>query len=184
MQLTHIVPKEKWEQFEKALFDRFHINCTVYDISGQGVTGKPHWCNRLCPEIKGNKNSLAAICAPGNQYFMAQTQKTRQPVIDECDAGLIKIAVPIYVDGAFLGTAGGCGRLPAGGEVQTFLLEKTMGLSETQILKLCEGLETMTLAEAEKMAVYIEKRINQMVNDFLKFERNKTAIAFYKKGGG
>lgn len=52
--------------------------------------------------------------------------------------------------------------------MQTFLIEKTMGLSETQISKLCEGLETMPQEEAEKMAVYIEKRINQIVNDYLK----------------
>jgi hypothetical protein len=54
------------------------------------------------------------------------------------------------IDGEFLGTAGG--------EVQTFLLEKSMGLSETQILKLCEGLGSMTQDAAEKMAAYIEKR--------------------------
>ncbi len=168
MKLTHIIFKEKWEHFEKELFDRFHINCTVYDISGKGITGKPRWCNRLCPEIKANKDSLAAICATGNQHFMAQTKRTRKAVIDECDAGLTKIAVPIFVAGEFLGTAGGCGLLTVGGEVQTFLLEKTMGLSETQIMGLCEGLGTMTQAEAEKMAVYIEQRTAQFVDDYLK----------------
>jgi ligand-binding sensor protein len=168
MQLTQILPKEKWEEFEKQLFDRFHITCTVYDILGQGITGKPRWCNRLCPEIKANKDSLAAICATGNQYFMAKAKQTRKAVIDECDAGLTKIAVPIFVDGEFLGTAGGCGLLPAGGEVQTFLLEKTMGLSETEISGLCEGLGTITQEEAEKMAVYIEKRIAQFVDEYLR----------------
>ena len=168
MELTHILSKEQWEQFEKELFDRFHINCTVYDISGTGITGKPHWCNRLCPEIKANKDSLAAICATGNQHFMAQAKRTRKAVIDECDAGLIKIAVPIFVEEAFLGTAGGCGLLPAGGEVETFLLEKTMGLSEAEILRLCEGLGTMTQEEAEKMAAYIEKRTAQFVDDYLR----------------
>ena len=173
MLLTDMLPKEKWEEFETELFDRFHINCTVYDISGQGITGKPHWCNRLCPEIKANKDSLAAICAAGNQYFMAQTQKTREALIDECDAGLTKIAVPIFVDGEFLGTAGGCGRLPAGGEVQTFLLEKTMGLDEAQILKLCEGLGSITRAEAQEMADYIEKRIAQFVDGHLSSDQKQ-----------
>jgi ligand-binding sensor protein len=168
MQLTQVLPKEKWEEFEKELFDRFQLNCTVYNISGQGITGKPHWCNRLCPEIKANKNSLAAICATGNQAFMAQAKKTHKAVIDECDAGLLKIAVPIFVDGEFLGTAGGCGLLPSNGEVETFLLEKTMGLSETQLLKLCEGLGTITQEQAEKIAAYIEKRIAQFVDDYQK----------------
>lgn len=166
MKLTDLLPKEKWEAFEKELFDRFRINCTVYDISGTGITGKPHWCNRLCPEIKANKDSLAAICAPGNQYFMAQTQKTREALIDECDACLTKIAVPIFVEDEFLGTAGGCGLLAPGEEVETFLLEKTMGLSETKILELCEGLGTITREEAEEMVAYIEKRIAQFVDDY------------------
>jgi ligand-binding sensor protein len=117
MELTDILTKKGWAQFEKELFDRFKINSTVYDTSGTGITGKLNWCNRLCPGIKANKESLAAICATGNQNFMAQAKQTRGPVIDECDAGLIKIAVPIFVDGTFIGTAGGCGLLPAGGEV-------------------------------------------------------------------
>jgi len=120
MELTDILSKEEWAAFEKELYDRFHINCTVYNTSGIGVTGKPNWCNRLCPEIKANKDSLAAICAPGNQNFMAQAQKSRKPVIAECDAGLVKIAVPIFNRDEFMGTAGGCGLLPEGGEVETF----------------------------------------------------------------
>jgi ligand-binding sensor protein len=120
MELTDIQSKAEWEQFEQDFFDRFQINCTVYDTRGVGVTGKPHWCNRLCPQIKANKDSLAAICAAGNQYFMAQAKITKKAVIGECDAGLIKIAVPIFMGQDFMGTAGGCGLLPEGGAVETF----------------------------------------------------------------
>jgi ligand-binding sensor protein len=159
MELTDILSKEEWAAFEKELFDRFNINCTVYNTAGIGVTGKPNWCNRLCPEIKANKESLAAICAPGNQNFMAQAEKTRKPIIAECDAGLVKIAVPIFNQDEFLGTAGGCGLLPAGGEVESFLIEKTAGLTETEITDLCEGLGTMTEDQAEEMALFIEGKI-------------------------
>ena len=31
MELTDILPEEKWAAFEKELYDRYHINCTVYD---------------------------------------------------------------------------------------------------------------------------------------------------------
>jgi len=161
MELTDIVSIQEWAQFEKELFDRFRMNSTVYNTSGVGVTGKPHWCNHLCPEIKGNKNSLSAICAPGNQHFMAQARRTKKPVIGQCDAGLMKIAVPIFVNGDFLGTAGGCGRLPAGGEVEALIIETTLGLSKTEIDDLSGGLETMTEEQAKEMAAFIEKRIAQ-----------------------
>ena len=167
MELTDILSKEEWAQFEKELFDRFHINCTVYNTSGIGVTGKPNWCNRLCPEIKANKNSLAAICAPGNQNFMAQARQTKKSVIGECDAGLTKIAVPIFVEDEFLGTAGGCGLLPKGGDVETFMIEKSMGLSEKEIADLCIGLESMSQEQAESMADFIEKRIAHTLRNYM-----------------
>lgn len=163
MELTEILSKDAWSEFEKELFDRFNINCTVYNASGTGVTGKPNWCNQLCPEVKANKESLAAICAPGNQNFMAQAKQTRQPVIGECDAGFTKIAVPIFINEEFLGTAGGCGLLPEGGEVETFLIEKTLGLTPDQIAVLCKGLGTMTEEKAEEMALFIKKRIARYV---------------------
>ncbi len=163
MELTDILSVEEWADFEKELFDRFHINCTVYNTSGVGVTGKPNWCNRLCPEIKANPDSLAAICAPGNQYFMAQAKETQEPVIGECDAGMVKIAVPILVGGEFLGTAGGCGLLPTGGEVETFIIERSLGLSEEEIQALSEGMGSMTEEQACEMARFIEERIAHYV---------------------
>ena len=43
MDLTEIMPLKDWERFEKELFDRFHINCTVYNVSGLSINGKPNW---------------------------------------------------------------------------------------------------------------------------------------------
>jgi ligand-binding sensor protein len=168
MELTDILSKEEWVQFEKELFDRFQINGMVYNTSGIGVTGKPNWCNKLCPEIKANKESLAAICAPGNQNFMAQAKQTKRSVIGECDAGLTKIAVPIFVHDEFLGTAGGCGLLPEGGEIETFMIEKSMGISEEEIADLCTGMASMTKGQAEEMAGFIEKRIARYLHDHIK----------------
>jgi predicted Fe-Mo cluster-binding NifX family protein len=167
MALTDILSKQGWSQFEKTLFDRFAINSAVFDRSGNRVTGKPRWCNRLCPQIKANPDSLAAICAPANHHFMAQAQKNRKPVIGECDAGLIKICVPIFVDQEFMGTAGGCGRLPEGGTVETFLVAKTMGLSEAQVCGLCYGMGTITQKKAREMTTFIETWIADRVDGYL-----------------
>jgi ligand-binding sensor protein len=94
---------------------------------------------------------------------MAQAKRTNKPVIGECDAGLIKVAVPIFKDDEFLGTAGGCGLLPDGGELETFMIEKTTGLSEAEISSLCEGMGSMTQEQAAEMADYIEKRLAEFM---------------------
>ena len=164
MKLTDILSVEAWAQFEKELSDRFHLNCSVYNVNGISVTGKPNFCNNLCPKIKANKEALAAICAPGNQNFMARAKQTRKAVIDECDAGLLKIAVPIFVGDEFLGTAGGCGVLLEGGEVEEFMVQKTTGLSEDEIAALCQGLGSMTEAQAREVASAIEERIKQIID--------------------
>ncbi len=166
MKLTDLMPAEDWMSFEKELFDRFYLNCTVYDTTGTGVTGKPNFCNKLCPQIKANAESLAVICAAGNQNFMAQAKKTRKAVSGECDAGLIKIAVPIFVDGEFLGTAGGCGRLPEEGAPETFMIEKTTGMNEKEIEDLCQGLKPMTDDQIHELVGFIEKRIEQYKNEY------------------
>lgn len=166
MELTDILSKEEWARFEKELYERFHLGCTVYNASGFSITGQKHWCNRLCPKIKENKDALSAICATGNQAFAAQAQQTGESVVDECDAGLLKIAVPIFVKGEFLGTAGGCGLLLEGGEVEDFMVQKTTGLDEDEIAALCEGIETMTEDKALEVAAVIEERISQIVKNF------------------
>lgn len=164
MRLVDINTAKEWGQFEKELYERFDLNCTVYDASGIGVTGIANWCNRLCPKIKGNKESLAVICAAGNQHFMLQAQKTKRPVIGECDAGLIKIAVPIFSEGVFLGTAGGCGRLPEGGAVETFIIRKTTGLSDNTIAELCRSLTPMSQQQVGKVAEFIETSVARFVD--------------------
>lgn len=163
MALTDILPIEGWLRFEKELHDRFDLNCSVYNTSGVGITGRPNWCNRLCPRIKANKESLAAICAAGNQYFMRQAKETGQPVVDECDAGLFKIAVPVFVNGEFLGTVGGCGRLPEGGNVETFIIQKTTQMDEHEIRALCRELKPMSENQALQAAEYIAERIAEYV---------------------
>jgi ligand-binding sensor protein len=166
MELTELQPPGAWQDFEAELFERFFLNCTVYNAQGIGITGKPNWCNALCPEIKANPASLATICAAGNQFFMAEARKTGKPVIDACDAGLLKLAVPIVAEGVFLGTAGGCGRLPEGGVVDTFIIHKTTDLDETAIALLCNGLTPMTLSEARTVTGYIEKRLGEIVGSY------------------
>ena len=164
MELTDILSVEEWARLEKELSDRFKLNCTVYKSDGISVTGKQNFCNKLCPEIKANKDALAAICAPGNQNFMAMARQTKAAVVDECDAGLLKIAVPIFVGEEFLGTAGGCGVLLEDGEVEEFMVQKTTGFSEEKIEALCRGLGRMTEDQAQEVARAIEEKLLQIID--------------------
>lgn len=163
MDLLDILAKEEWLALETELHERFGMNCTVYNADGLSFTGQPNFCNPLCPAIKKNPDSLAAICAPGNQNFMSRAKASGKPVVDECDAGMVKIAVPIFVDGEFMGTAGGCGRLYPEGEVETFLIQKTSGMSEDEIAGLAAEVDRMTPEEALAMADFLVDRLAEIL---------------------
>lgn len=163
MTLTDIMSSEGCAEFADELFNIYGINCAVYNAAGTIVSGKPNWSNSLCPKVKGNPESLAAICAPSNQHFLAETKQTGKPLIGECDAGFRKVCVPIMVDGEFLGAAGGCGLLCGDEGIETFLIEKLLKLKEQEILDLCADTAIMTETEANQMAGFIQKRISEFI---------------------
>ena len=163
MKLQDLMPIEDWAALEAELTEKFGLQATAYNADGLSFSGKPRFVNDLCRAIKANKTSLSSICAPGNQNFMAQAKSTGKTVIAECDAGFVKVAVPVFVAGEFLGTVGGCGRLPVGGEVETFLVTKTAGLSDDEIAGLSRGIREISDDEARNMAAYIEERLALIV---------------------
>ena len=69
-------------------------------------------------------------------------------MIVECDAGLLKLVVPILFNEEYLGVIGGCGFLANTGEVGVFAINKITGLEDEKINALSSGIPTMTLQTA------------------------------------
>ena len=122
-----------------------------------------NWSNQLCPTIKGNPKGQAFICAVAHMNLANQARDERRPVIEECDAGLMKIVVPIFIDGEFIGAIGACGLLPAGGEVDSFLVNKMTDIDEEKIEELCEDLAVIEKNSAEEVAQFIWEKIEAVV---------------------
>lgn len=94
----------------------------------------------------------------------AQAKKTKKPVIEECDAGMAKIVVPIYVENQFIGAVGGCGLLLGDdGEIETFLLGKTLDMDESELEKLAEGMGPLSMSLAEAICDYITKQVKAII---------------------
>ena len=163
MILNDLMSDNECTELAAELFRIYGISSAVYDSTGTIVSGKPHWSNRLCPIIKGNPESLAAICAPSNQSFLKEVEQTGKPRIGECDAGFRKVCVPIIVDGQFLGAAGGCGLLCGNEDIETFFIGKLLKLKEEEIVELYRGTSVMTETEGSQMANFTEKRISDLI---------------------
>ncbi len=167
MELVDICSLERWATLEDDIYERSGLNPAVYDINGIRINPNLRWPNRLCPEIKAEPKGQSFVCATAHMNLANQAKQSGQPVIEECDAGLVKVVVPITVNGTFLGAAGGCGLLLDDGEVDTFLVNKIVGLDEERVAALSEGIPSLSMQEAEALCRFIQQRIEEIVSDYL-----------------
>jgi len=84
----------------------------------------------------------------------------------ECDAGLVKIIAPIFVDDEFLGAVGGCGLLREEEEPDAFLINKTTGIDYETIENLSEGIDRIATEKAEAVAAFLEERVAEITEGF------------------
>ncbi|MGE4291727.1 MAG: PocR ligand-binding domain-containing protein [Desulfovibrio sp.] len=165
MKITDLAPKEAWEALERELHDKYSLNAAINDEEGKRVTSYANWGNELCPRIKGDPKGLSAICAVAGRHFSQYCNSSRQPLVDECDACLTKIAVPVLKNGEYLGCAGGCGVLMRESEVETFLISKSLGIDEEEVEKLAESVCGVTPERADEIIAFLKKRLAEMGAD-------------------
>jgi ligand-binding sensor protein len=161
MKLTDIAPVESWVEFEKEINRRSGLDANVFNTEGYRISDLKNWANKLCPEIKATDKGQSFICAPAHMNLAVQAMKTKKAVVEECDAGLVKIVVPIFVDEQFVGAVGACGFLLDDGEVDTFLVNKMTDIEEEKVEKLAEGIPAITTEKADSIVAYIEVQIEK-----------------------
>jgi len=159
MTLLDILPVEKWIELEMEINKRSNLNASVFDANGIRITNFKKWANRLCPVVKANEKGQSYICAVAHQNAANQAQKTRDAAIIECDAGLVKVVVPIFVKDEFLGVAGGCGLLLKDSEVDTFLVNKTTDIDAGEIQNLSNDIATISMEQLKSVINYIKREL-------------------------
>jgi ligand-binding sensor protein len=163
VELTDLLPLEKWAELENEIHMRSGLESNIFNTDGIRITDNKVWVNRLCPAIKATDKGQAFICAVAHMNLANQARDTKSPVIEECDAGLMKIVVPIIMDGTFIGAVGACGLLPAGGEVDSYLVNKITDIDEDKVEALCEDLAVIEINSAEEVAQFIWEKIETIV---------------------
>jgi ligand-binding sensor protein len=163
MKLIELAPMDVWIALEKDIYKRTGLDVNVFNPDGYRISDIKNWANRLCPEIKATDKGQSFICAPAHMNIAAQAMRTRQPAIEECDAGLVKLVVPIFVNNDFVGAVGACGFILEDGEVDSFLVNKMTDIEEDKVNRLSEGIPAITAEKAELLSNTISEKINQIV---------------------
>jgi ligand-binding sensor protein len=166
MELNEIAPLESWVALEKEIAARSGLNANVFNSEGIRISAFRHWNNRLCPAVKDNARGQSYICAVAHSNVSALARQSKSPLVEECDAGLVKLVVPIFLDEAFLGVVGGCGHLLEDGEVDTFMINRTTGIAEAELETLAEGIARIGREEIDSLIRFIRQEIDTRLEEY------------------
>ncbi len=164
MQLTDLAPLKRWVALEKDIHQQSGLDVNVFDTKGYRISELKNWANQLCPAIKATDKGQSFICAPAHMNIATLAMRSKQTVIEECDAGMLKLVVPIFADEEFVGAVGACGYLLDDGEVDSFLVNKMTDISESEIEGLAIGIQSISTTKAHALGQYIENQINEIVS--------------------
>ncbi|MBG0790292.1 MAG: PocR ligand-binding domain-containing protein [Desulfovibrionaceae bacterium] len=157
MLMTDLLPKEKWLELEHALHNDWGVNACAYNADGMTFTGFKNFVNPLCAEIKSHPEGIQAICSVAHQHMAQLAKSSGKTVIEQCDAGLLKICTPVFRNGEFVGIVGGCGRVPEGSEVDTFNVHKAINIPLETVESLAGEVPTITMERAREMGAFLEE---------------------------
>ncbi len=118
--------------------EELHIHTALTDAEGKmlqqgGSYGEP------CARIRQAPDTLAFVCSKTNGAMIREARETGEVQTDLCEAGLFKTLVPIFRDGAFVGTLTACGLALSDEPPEPFFIAKTLGIDEAEAEGLIRG---------------------------------------------
>ena len=166
MKLTELTPLDKWIELEKDIHQKSGLDVNVFDTKGYRISEFKKWANRLCPKIKATDKGQSFICAPAHMNIAALAKRSKQPVIEECDAGMLKLVVPIFFNDEYIGAFAACGFLLDDGEVDSFLVNKMTDINDDAVEELAAGIPATTTEKAKTLSQYIIDKIAGIIADY------------------
>jgi len=165
MELTDLQTLDQWKAFEEEITDTFHLDANVFNTDGIRITDHKNWANELCPAIKATDRGQSFICAVAHMNIATLAKNRKLPVVEECDAGIMKMVIPIMVADEFVGAVGACGMVLEDGEVDPFLISKVTGIDYERAERLAETVQTIPAGRVEALKDFITGRIEKILGD-------------------
>ncbi len=163
MELNDLLSVEEWMNLEKEIHERYGLDTNVFNTEGIRITPYKSWVNRLCPEIKATDKGQSFICAVAHMNLAVMARNSRQTVVEECDAGIVKIVVPVFVEDNFIGAVGACGKCLEEGEVDAFLVNKVTGIDEEKVESLARDIGYISSETIADLSAYVEEKIQHII---------------------
>ncbi|MEW6619101.1 MAG: PocR ligand-binding domain-containing protein [bacterium] len=170
MTITELAPLDFWKGVGEKVYNLTGLTGVTFNAENKAIHPPAAFANKICAEIKANPSTSASICGMAHQSLSAMAKKKGKPIVEECDLNMIKIVVPVFKNGEFLGTTGGCGLLPEDEEegVNTFLASKGLEKEEAEIESLAEGIGILSQDKIDAVIKLILLKLKEAGADEIK----------------
>lgn len=161
---TDLASPAEWQNIQTLFASVTGLTSVTFDAEGNPVS-PPDFQNEFCRAFKSTEVG-ATWCRLSHRHMAEEAARNRAPYIGPCRAGLMKVVVPIIVDGEVIGFTGGCGAY-----------DKSKGLNIDELIKAgaAAGLDENTVRQlAETIKGIDDEIINQEIE--LMNEKIRTLI--------
>ncbi len=153
--------KGEWEEIlNRFARDAKMTACLTDDTGKQLVCAGDRY--PLCEAIREVPGALMSICSQTNTAMLAVLKKTLKPEIDVCEAGLIRVVVPIVQEGELVGQVTACGLASNDEELNSFFVSKEVAITEDKALELAKATPFGSEEELKKLCALLFQELNQV----------------------
>jgi len=162
MILMELRSESEWEEIVARFGETISMTACLIDAGG----ANPRFCHpersALCAAIRDNDEAATFICSRVNVAMLAVARKTLRPLVEMCDAGLLRVVVPVVDDGEQVGQVVACGLASADEdeEIEAFLVSRQLGISEEEVLELARSTPSATEEELLQHAAELFARLH------------------------
>lgn len=159
MTLLDIKDKQEWAEILERFAQETKMTACLTDDRG----GDPQcYFDRypLCTAIRKDQDATTFICSQTNTAMLAVARKTLKPEIDICEAGLIRLVVPILAEGKLVGQVFACGLASDEEGLNSFLIAKQLNITEEQVLELARSTPVGSEEKLKPLANRLFKELN------------------------
>jgi ligand-binding sensor protein len=94
---------------------------------------------------------------------MVETSRTsRKPVIDACEAGMLKFVIPLFLNGEFAGAVTVCGCSFPGEEIEVFGISQVTKMEEDEIISLVKQVPEIEQAKVDSIVDQLFQKLTGM----------------------
>ncbi len=151
--------QEEWEEILERFAQQVGMTACLSNGDG-GIIVCRYERFPLCGAIRENPDATVSICSQTNAAMRAVVEKTKRVEIDFCEAGLVRIVVPVIHNDKVIGQVMACGLASEEEEVDAFLVAQELKTDEEKILELAKSTPLGSKEEIVKAGEALFKEIN------------------------